>query len=94
LFIVSLVAADMFLVSRVRKAILVLSVIPIAIFKNAVRIVTLSLLGAYVDRDILSSVVHQRGGIPIFFLALCLLATVLWILRKNDSSPHASRSKK
>jgi exosortase/archaeosortase family protein len=67
-----------------RKGVMTLSIIPITIVKNAVRIVTLSLLGAYVDPRILGSVAHRRGGIPIFLLALVLLGCVLWILRRGE----------
>ncbi|MGE5856185.1 MAG: archaeosortase/exosortase family protein, partial [Syntrophaceae bacterium] len=61
-----------------------LSIVPITIVKNAVRIVTLSLLAVYVDPRILSSAAHRRGGIPIFFLALVLLGAVLWFLRRGE----------
>ena len=63
---------------------LILSVLPITIFKNALRILTLTLLGAYVDQRILDSVVHRAGGIPFFGLALLLFGCVLWVLRKGD----------
>lgn len=89
LFLVSIVAADLFLSTTWRKAVLVLSILPITIFKNAVRIVMLSLLGVYVDPNILSSVVHQRGGIPIFFLATVLLLAVLWFLRRGEGGRKA-----
>lgn len=84
LFLVSLLAGHLMLRQTWRKAVLTLSIVPIAIVKNAVRIVTLSLLAVYVDPRILGSVAHQRGGIPIFFLALVLLGCVLVLLRRKD----------
>jgi len=46
---------------------------------------TLSLLGAYVDEKLLTqSLIHSRGGIPFFILALVFLAPVLWFLRKSE----------
>jgi len=84
LFLVSLLAGHLMLRENWRKGILTLSIIPIAIVKNAVRIVMLSLLAVYVDPRILGSMAHRRGGIPIFFLALVLLGGVLWLLRRGE----------
>ena len=85
LFIVSVLAGHMFLSSWRRKVILSLWILPITIVKNAIRIVTLTLLGVYVDPRILDSTLHQRGGIPFFIVALSLLGVVLWFLRRFES---------
>jgi len=85
LFLVSLLAGHLTLRDNWRKGILSLTVIPITIVKNAVRIVTLSLLAVYVDPRALGTVAHRRGGIPIFLLALLLLGCVLWLLRRGES---------
>ena len=58
--------------------------LPIAIVKNGMRIVTLSLLGAYVDKRVLSSSLHKYGGIPFFLVGLLLLGTILWALRRTE----------
>ena len=84
LFLVSLLAGHLVLRENWRKGVLTLSIVPITIVKNAVRIVTLSLLAVYVDPGILGSIAHRRGGIPIFFLALVLLGSVLWLLRRGE----------
>ena len=84
LFIVSILAGHLFLVSWKRKILLSLFVLPITIVKNSIRIVTLSLLGAYVDPRILDSAAHRRGGIPFFVVALSLLGIVLWLLRRSE----------
>jgi exosortase len=84
LFLVSLLAGHLMLDENWRKAVLTLSIVPITIVKNAVRIVALSLVAVYVDPGILGSVAHRRGGIPIFFLALVLLGSVLWLLRRGE----------
>jgi exosortase len=86
LFIVSILAGHLFLTSRKRKFILSLCVLPITIVKNAIRIVTLTLLGVYVDPRILDSMLHRRGGIPFFIVALSLLGIVLWLLRRSESN--------
>jgi exosortase len=84
LFITGIVAGQFFLRTGWKKVVLALSVFPITILKNGLRIVTLSLLGAYVDPRILGSQLHRSGGIPFFFLALMLLAPVIWGLRKSE----------
>jgi len=84
LFLVSLLAGHLMLRQTWRKTVLTLSIVPITIVKNAVRIVTLSLLAVYVDPRILGSVAHRRGGFPIFVLALVLLGCVLALLRRGE----------
>ncbi|MBM4308657.1 MAG: hypothetical protein FJ123_18170, partial [Deltaproteobacteria bacterium] len=56
----------------------------ITIFKNGLRIVSLTLLGVYVDPAILSSDLHRRGGIPFFIVALVVMAPVLLFLIKTE----------
>ena len=84
LFLVSLLAGNLFLETGWRKAILCIMVVPITIFKNGIRIVSLTLLGAYVDRSFLAGVLHTSGGIPFFLAALVLLSGVLWLLRRGE----------
>jgi exosortase len=85
LFIVSILAGHLFLISWKRKVILSLWILPITVVKNAIRIVTLTLLAVYVDPRILDSIAHKRGGIPFFVVALSLLGVVLWYLRRSES---------
>ena len=64
---------------------LILAIVPIAIIKNAVRIVALSWLAVYVDPSFITgSFVHRSGGIPIFVLALTMLGAVLLALRRFE----------
>ncbi|MFX0201128.1 MAG: exosortase/archaeosortase family protein, partial [Candidatus Hodarchaeota archaeon] len=49
LFITSIIAGQLFLKTGWKKIVLSLSIFPITIFKNGLRVVTLSLLGVYVD---------------------------------------------
>jgi len=87
LFLVSLLAGHLMLRQPWRKSVLIVSIVPITIVKNAVRIVMLTLLAVYVDPRILGSAAHQWGGIPIFLLALVLLAGVLAFLRRGERRP-------
>lgn len=84
LIITSLIAGEFFLKTRWKKLILVFSVIPITVFKNGLRIATLSLLGIYVDPRILGSQLHKSGGIPFFILAMIFMAPILYILIKSE----------
>jgi exosortase len=85
LFLVGILAGHLFLKSGWRKLALAAAVVPIAIVKNGLRIVMLTLVGAYVDRQVLSGPLHRIGGIPFFLLALLLFAVVLWVLRRGET---------
>jgi exosortase C (VPDSG-CTERM-specific) len=89
LFITSVLGGHLFLKTGWRRVVLSLAVFPITVFKNGVRIVMLTLMGAYVDPRILGSTLHRRGGIPFFFVALALLGLVFLALRRSErrSSP-------
>jgi exosortase/archaeosortase family protein len=56
----------------------------VAIFKNAVRIVTISYLTTYVDKSYYDSWVHRNGGAPFSLIAIAILAPVLWILHNLE----------
>jgi exosortase len=85
LFITSLVAGHFFLRSAGAKLGLVAVVVPLAIVKNAFRIVGLALLANYVDPTfITNSALHRSGGIPLFLVSLILLLSLTWLLRKLE----------
>lgn len=89
LFITSLVAGHLFLRSPWTKIGLVMAIVPLAIFKNAVRIVGLSLLANYVDvRYITDSALHRNGGIPLFLVSLVILFGIVRLLRRCEVSPR------
>ncbi len=93
LFVASIVAGQVFLRTGWKKVVFVLSIIPIAILKNGMRIVTLSLLGIYVDPRILHGQLHRKGGIPFFIVALAMLAPILWILRRSEKKSVRTEDK-
>lgn len=85
LVITGVLAGALFLERPRNKAIIALSVIPLAIVKNSIRILTLTLLGAYVNESWLtSSWLHKGGGIVFFLITLGLMAPLLWWLRKSE----------
>ncbi len=85
LLITTILAGHLFLKTGWKKAILVVVIIPITMFKNGIRILILTLLGAYVDpRWVTESSLHRDGGIVFFILALLLLAPILYLLRRSE----------
>jgi len=86
LFVTSIIAGKVFLVTGWKRVVLTLSFLPITIIKNGLRIVTLSLLGNNIDERILSSPLHREGGIPFFVLAVSFLLIVLWLLKRTEKS--------
>ena len=84
MFIGSIVAGYLTLRSGWSRASFALVTIPIVIFKNAVRIVTLSWLAVYVDSGFLYGRLHHYGGLPFSLLALVLLAPVLFLLVRTE----------
>lgn len=86
LLITTILAGYLFLKSGSRRLILVLAIIPVTIFKNGVRIVTLTLLAVYVDKSFLTnSLLHKKGGIVFFIMALAILVPLLWFLRRSEA---------
>ena len=67
------------------KAIVLLLVFPLAVFKNGVRIVTLCLLTLYADKGFMEGSLHTRGGAAFFALALVMLVPVYWGFRTLES---------
>lgn len=84
LVITSIIAGQLFLRTGWKKLLLILSIFPITVFKNGLRIMMLTLLGAYVDPRILGSELHKSGGIPFFVVALMMLVPVLWALKRSE----------
>lgn len=86
LLITTVLAGHIFLRKFRSQALLALAVLPVALFKNAVRIVTLYLLSYFVDiRIIRGGFLHRSGGFIFFGLGLVVLASILWLLRQGES---------
>jgi len=87
LFITSILAGHFFLDKLWKKAVLAVIVFPVTVFKNGIRIITLSLLGAYMDPKFLTgSFLHHSGGFIFFIPALALLGLALWALRRQGQN--------
>lgn len=84
LLLTSLLAGHMYLKTGWKKGVLALAIFPISVFKNGVRIVSLSLLATHVDPSFLVGRLHHDGGVAFFLLALAMLLPVLQILRRSE----------
>ena len=84
LFITCLLAAHLFLRTAWKQFLFVLLAFPLALIKNGIRIVTLTLLSIYVDPSFLTGNLHHKGGFVFFLLALAILAPVLMLLEKSE----------
>jgi exosortase len=91
--ILTVLAGHLLLQTTWRRIALVLVAIPIMIFKNALRIVTLTLLSIHVDPRIIESRLHREGGIPFFLLALLLTYPVLRLLMKTEKAETENAGK-
>jgi exosortase len=85
LFITSILAGHLFLESNWRRAIFSFFTVPVVIFKNAVRIVTISCLGVYVDAGFLHGRLHRYGGLPFSLVSLAILMPFLLALQRSES---------
>lgn len=90
LAITALLAGYLGLQSPKRRALLVLIAIPLSVFKNGVRIVTLTLLSLYVNPGFLYGRLHHQGGFVFFAIAVVLLWPALVLLARGERQPVPS----
>lgn len=64
-----------------RKALLLVSAIPIAIAANILRIVIIALLGEFYGTEVAMGVFHNWSGIIMYSAALALFLLEAWVLR-------------
>jgi exosortase len=85
ILIVSLLAAHLFLKSKWRRTALLLLVIPISLFKNAVRITALTLLAIHWDMGFMTGKLHHEGGVVFMMIGLILMYPVLTFLMRSEA---------
>ena len=79
--LVAILASRVCLRSAWAQWALIASMIPIAIFKNAVRIVVISTLSAYVDTGYLHGQLHHEGGVVFSLVGIALFVPLLFALQ-------------
>jgi exosortase len=83
--ITGVLAAHLFLRHNGKRLILILTIIPITVFKNGVRIVTLTLLAIHVDERFLTGgFLHKSGGFLFYIPGLLIFGGILVLLRKLE----------
>lgn len=85
LFITSLVGAYLFLETPVRRWVLVLSIVPLALLRNGLRVFSLGEIGVHFYPDVLDSWFHHHGGALFFLLSLVPLFLLLVFLMKGEA---------
>jgi len=86
LLITCLLAGHLFLRTNWRRAALLVAAVPVLIFKNGVRIATLTLLAVHVDPSFLTGHLHRDGGFVFFTLGMLILLPLLWWLQKTETA--------
>lgn len=86
LLILMIIFAHETLRSNWRRVILVLLTMPLAISKNAIRIVTLTLLAMRIDPGFLTGRLHHEGGFVFFLITLVLVFPIWNLLRKTETT--------
>jgi len=90
LLITTVLAGHLFLRRGKTQLLLALFVVPVAMLKNAIRIVTLSLLGGFVDMRILKGgFLHRSGGFVFFGIGLFVMGLILLIIRGLDDGKQS-----
>lgn len=93
LLITGTVAARLFLDRWWSRLLFVLITIPLALVKNAIRIVTITLLAQYVDMRFLTDHwLHNSGGFVFFLITLALAGGILLLLRSAEKRGRARRT--
>jgi exosortase len=93
LLLTSLVAGHIFLQSGWKKVALILFTIPLVIFKNAVRIVTLAWLALYVNRGFLYGKLHHNGGLAFAIPDFAILVGFLFLLRRSETRSKGEQAR-
>src|SRR5262249_16741384 len=84
LIILAILVAHFYLRTLWRKVLLVVVGLFVMILKNAIRIVTLTLLASYVDPGFLYGNLHREGGVVFFRVGLALMVPLLWWLERSE----------
>jgi exosortase/archaeosortase family protein len=85
LLVTTMVLAQLFLRSPIRKAWVIAASVPLSIAKNGLRIFVIAMLGTRVDPGYLNGRFHHQGGIVFFAIALVFIFLLLWLLQRGES---------
>ena len=85
LLVITMVVAQLLLLSFWRKAVVVAVALPLSVAKNGLRIFVIGALTTKVDPSFMTGRLHRQGG--VIFLLIAMLGTflVLWFLRRDEN---------
>lgn len=86
LFIVSLLAAFLFLKTPWKRALFVSLFVPIGILRNGIRILVLAWQCFHIDPQMIDGWFHKHGGQPLFAVTLIPVFLILWLLRRSEKT--------
>jgi exosortase len=86
LLVLALLVGHFFFRSFWKQVVFLVAGLIVMIVKNAIRIVTLTMLANYVDPGFLYGNLHHEGGIVFFIIGLLLLVPVFWLLQRGEAS--------
>jgi exosortase len=86
LLVTTMVLAQLYLRSPIRKAAVIAIAVPLSVAKNGLRIFVLAMLGTRVNPGFLYGRLHHQGGIVFFVVSLLLIFLVLWVLERGEGN--------
>jgi exosortase len=86
LLVTTMVLAQLYLRSPIRKAVVIAIAVPLSVAKNGLRIFVLAMLGTLVNPGFLYGRLHHQGGIVFFLVSLLLIFLVLWVLERVEKN--------
>lgn len=89
LLAVGVIMAYMVLPNRLLKIVLVLFVIPVAVFTNALRVVAGGIMAKYYGPQALEGTVHDFTGWLVFMAAFAILGGITWLFNRLAGSEEA-----
>jgi exosortase len=92
MLILAVVATYLYLRTPWRQVAFIVVAVVLTIFKNALRIVTLALLGAYVNPEFLYGRLHSESAVIFFLLSMVLLVPFLWMLYRGEATTEPGKS--
>jgi exosortase len=92
LLVTTMVLAQLFLRSPMRKALVIAAAIPLSVAKNGLRIFVIAMLATRVDPSFLTGRLHRQGGIIFFLIALGAIILLLWMMRKGERKEPVTRA--
>jgi exosortase len=84
MIIIALAAAYLYLKTTRSQIFFITIAMVLTIVMNSVRIVTLTLLGAYVDPSFLTGALHGEGSLIFFLLSMVVLAPIMLALARSE----------